>query len=95
MVTVYIMYVCNQSMASWQSINIDTCQVVDGVGVAGEVCAVQPELAPVEHVEAAVSAAGHQLGVVVHHAQAVHLALVHLRLRVRLLPADVEALDRA
>ena len=93
MVTEY--KICKQSMASWQSIKIGTCQVVDGVGVAGEVCAVQPELAPVEHVEAAVAAAGHQLGVVVHHAQAVHLALVHLRLRVRLLPADVEALDRA
>ena len=39
--------------------NESTCQVVDGVGVAGEVCAVQPELAPIEHVEAAVAAAGH------------------------------------
>ena len=35
-----------------------------------------------------------QLGVVVHQAQAVQLALVHLGLRVRLLTADVEALDR-
>ena len=70
-------------------------QVVDGVWVAGEVCVVEAELAPVEHVEAAVAAAGHQLGVVVHQPQAVHLPLVHLRLRVRPLPADVEALDRA
>ena len=69
--------------------------MVDGVWVAGEVCVVEAELAPVEHVEAAVAAAGHQLGVVVHQPQAVHLPLVHLRLRVRPLPADVEALDRA
>jgi hypothetical protein len=57
-----------------------------------KVRAVIPELSPVEHVEASVATANDHLAVaLVNCTEAVQLALVHLRLHIRLLSPNIEA----